>query len=99
MSPPASRAPSTQRDVWLALGFVACAAYLGWAISKQAWVTDDALITFRYVDNLVSGRGLVFNAGERVESFSSPLFVLLLAPLRALKADPFTASKILGSAF
>ena len=29
---------------------------------------DDAFISFRYVDNLVSGHGLVFNPGERVEN-------------------------------
>jgi arabinofuranosyltransferase len=40
---------------------------------------DDGMITMRYADNLVSGRGLVWNSGERVEGFSSPLWVFILA--------------------
>jgi len=50
-----------------------------------AWLLDDAYVYFRYVDNLVMyGRGLVWNAGEFVEGFSSPAWTLLLIPLRAL---------------
>lgn len=40
---------------------------------------DDAMIAMRYADNLVAGRGLVWNPGERVEGFSSPLWVFVLA--------------------
>ena len=40
---------------------------------------DDAMITMRYADNLVAGHGLVWNPGERVEGFSSPLWVFVLA--------------------
>lgn len=42
---------------------------------------DDANIFFRYARNLAEGHGLVWNpGGERVEGFSSPAWVLLLAP-------------------
>jgi hypothetical protein len=44
---------------------------------------DDAMITMRYADNLVQGHGLVWNPGERVEGFSSPLWVFVLAGFRA----------------
>ena len=37
------------------------------AAFRSAWVCDDAFISFRYVDNLEHGLGLVYNAGERVE--------------------------------
>ena len=38
---------------------------------------------FRYVDNWVlAGSGLVYNRGEYVEGFTSPLWVLLLGALR-----------------
>lgn len=40
---------------------------------------DDAMITMRYADNLVAGRGLVWNPGERVEGFSSPVWVFVEA--------------------
>lgn len=42
-------------------------------------ITDDAFISFRYVERLISGQGLTFNAGEAVEGFSNPLWVLWLA--------------------
>ena len=46
----------------------------------HAWGLDDAYISFRYAENLASGNGLVFNAGERVEGYSNFLYTLLLAP-------------------
>lgn len=51
---------------------------------KRTWVGEDAFIFFRYVDNLVHGNGLVFNLGERVEGFTAPLWVLVLAFLRKI---------------
>jgi hypothetical protein len=48
----------------------------------QAWTfrgvrLDDAYITFRYAQNLASGRGFVFNVGQRVMGSTSPGEVLL----------------------
>jgi hypothetical protein len=40
---------------------------------------DDAFISFRYAENLATGRGPVFNPGERVEGYSNPLWTVLLA--------------------
>jgi hypothetical protein len=49
------------------------------------WWIDDAFVYFRYVDNLLFLRiGLVYNAGEYVEGFTSPFWLLALVPLRAL---------------
>lgn len=45
---------------------------------------DDAFIAYRYAENLALGRGMVFNPGERVLGFTSPLHVLLAALLHAL---------------
>ena len=45
----------------------------------RAWVTDDAFITFRYVLNIHAGNGPVFNAGERVQGYTHPLWLWLLA--------------------
>jgi hypothetical protein len=47
-------------------------------------VTDDAYISFRYVERWIEGLGLTFNPGERVEGFSNPLWVGLLAAVRWL---------------
>ena len=45
---------------------------------------DDALITFRYAENLAAGNGFVYNIGERVCGTTTPLFTLLLAGLAVL---------------
>ena len=47
------------------------------AISKR-WTFDDGFIYFRSVDQILAGNGPVFNAGERVESFTSPVWLALL---------------------
>ena len=36
---------------------------------------DDGVHLFRSVDQILAGNGPVFNAGERVESFTSPLWL------------------------
>ena len=37
---------------------------------------EDAFITFRYARNLASGQGLVYNPGEHVMGFTSPLWTV-----------------------
>lgn len=75
---PFTRGPSPAEWLCLALGLA-----LVW---RYRWIFDDAFIYFRYVDNLLFLRaGLVFNAGEYVEGFSSPLHCLLLIALRSLR--------------
>lgn len=54
---------------------------LGTAYSVFAETVDDPYITFRYAANLLAGLGPVFNPGERVEGFTSPLHLLLSALL------------------
>lgn len=46
---------------------------------KTAWVSDDAYITFRSVENLVHHYGPVYNIGERVQTFTHPLWFLVLS--------------------
>lgn len=40
---------------------------------------DDMMISLRYAHQLVSGNGLVWNPGERVEGFTNPLWTLIFA--------------------
>ncbi|MGI8754425.1 MAG: glycosyltransferase family 87 protein [Acidimicrobiales bacterium] len=47
----------------------------GWL---RRWSTDDAFINYRIVDQIRAGNGPVYNAGERVEAFTSPLWLALL---------------------
>ncbi|MBN8549945.1 MAG: hypothetical protein J0M12_11570 [Deltaproteobacteria bacterium] len=44
----------------------------------NAYVCDDAFMIFRSVDNFLSGEGLTWNPGERVQVFTGPLYVLPL---------------------
>lgn len=46
---------------------------------RVLWLGDDGFISFRHAENLVAGHGLVFNAGERVEGITNPLWTLWLA--------------------
>lgn len=48
----------------------------GWS---RRWMCDDAFIDLRVVQQLWAGHGWVFNAGERVEAITNPLWVALLA--------------------
>ena len=48
-------------------------------ILRNAWVCDDAYISFRTVDNFVNGYGLTWNVVERVQSFTNPLWVLFVS--------------------
>ena len=48
---------------------------------RTAWMSDDAYITLRTVDNWVNGYGPTWNVGERVQSFTHPLWMLLLSAL------------------
>ncbi|HEX6850112.1 MAG TPA: hypothetical protein VF139_01805 [Candidatus Polarisedimenticolaceae bacterium] len=62
-------------------------------------VIDDAFIVFRYADHLLAGHGPVFNPGERVEGFTSPLWLLLLAAGRAAGFDYLSLVPAFGVAF
>ncbi|MCB9584053.1 MAG: hypothetical protein H6718_01575 [Polyangiaceae bacterium] len=67
---------------------------------RYFWFMDDAFVYFRYVDNCVFlKRGLVFNPGEYVEGYSSPLWLLLLLPIRATHADWYTSLRVLALVF
>ena len=72
------------------------AIYLG-VIIYTAWVSDDGYITFRSIENWIHGYGLVFNVGERVQTFTHPLWLLLqslLYLLTRLVASPFGLNKL-----
>ncbi len=53
-----------------------------WIWWRNAWITDDAFITFRSIEQLLVGNGLQFNPHERVQAFTHPSWLGLLLPLR-----------------
>ena len=76
---------------WITLGLVAFLAVTVWSYARlnRFNVADDAYISFQYAKNWISGHGLVFNPGERVEGYTNFLWVALVAPLWPLSGhDP-----------
>ena len=59
----------------------------------HSWLSDDIFITFRYVQQLFNGNGLVYNVGEYVEGFTHPLWLIMLIPFYP---NLELASQILG---
>ena len=77
------------------LAFAAGATFF---VYKDAWVSDDAVITFRYVDNLLHGHGAVFNPHDKVQGYTHPLWFLLLTAATVLTADEVYSAVYLGLA-
>ena len=73
------------------LVFAALAAFLALSVAS-AWVCDDAYITFRTVDNLLHGYGLRWNVAERVQVFTHPLWMGILAILGALTGHLYASA-------
>jgi hypothetical protein len=85
---------------WFLLLAICWSAYAGIYIQRSSFVIggeryfclfDDGMISMQYARNLAQGRGLVFNPGERVEGYTNPLWVLLMAAFHLL---PIAASKV-----
>jgi hypothetical protein len=78
-----ARAPS--RVEFALLGCVVAGAVAWWIRFRLATgiVLEDALITFRFAENLAQGHGFAFNPGEPVLGTTTPLLTLVLAGLGA----------------
>ena len=59
-------------------------ALLGLLAWSRRWTSEDAFIYYRIVDQLLAGDGPVFNVGERVEAYTGPLWLGVLAVARAV---------------
>ena len=73
-------APQTDRHLGVARPLVILSAglflfFLAWT----AWIADDAYITFRTIENWFNGFGPRWNVVERVQTFTHPLWMLVLA--------------------
>lgn len=86
-----------RRDV--GSGLVLCALFAAALVAEQREPTpqvDDAYIAYRYAANWLAGHGLVFNPGEYVEGFTSPLWVALVALGMALGVEATLVGHVLG---
>lgn len=57
--------------------------------ATNAWLSDDSYITLRTLDNFVHGYGLRWNIDERVQAYTHPLWLLVLAVPYFLTRDPY----------
>jgi arabinofuranosyltransferase len=55
--------------------------------AKYAWLAEDAFINFRVIDNLRAGEGLIWNPGERVQVFTSVLWMMLTSAVAMLTGE------------
>lgn len=69
---------------------------LAWS---NRFIQDDAFISFRYAENLVQGKGLVYNEGQRVEGYTNFLWTMMIAAGLWLSIDPVLCSQVLGLIF
>jgi arabinofuranosyltransferase len=63
--------PAVLYALWLGLFFL---------LFAKSWVSEDAYITFRVIDNVIHGYGLRWNVAERVQVYTHPLWLLLHLP-------------------
>jgi arabinofuranosyltransferase len=64
---------------------------------RTAWVSDDAYISFRTIENALHGHGLRWNIAERVQTYTHPLWMLLVMLGRAISGEIyFTVLAISG---
>jgi arabinofuranosyltransferase len=62
-------------------------------------IVDDAYIFLRYAKNLSVGIGPVFNAGERVEGYTSPLWLVLVRCLFFIASEPASVVTYVSAAW
>ena len=61
----------------------------------SSWIAEDALISFRVIDNFVNGYGLRWNIDQRVQVYTHPLWLLLNACAYLFTREvPYTATAL-----
>jgi arabinofuranosyltransferase len=76
------------------LGLGLCA--YAWVAWRTAWLSDDAFISLRTAANFLDGHGLTWNVGERVQTFTHPLWLFALIGAHALTSEPFYSTLYLS---
>jgi len=69
---------SSRRRYGAALVALVLTGLAYWHAFTLSWLCDDAFASFRYAQNWARGIGLVFNAHERVEGITNPLWTIAL---------------------
>ncbi len=86
----------TQRDR-RNLAIVILLGLYSFLIYTTAWMSDDAYITLRTIDNFMNGYGLRWNVAYRVQTFTHPLWMMIEAVVYALTREPFLSMMALSA--
>lgn len=86
---------STQSSLWPrarpnllgAAARLAALALFAVVVVRAAWLSDDAYISFRVVENAIGGLGLTWNPAERVQAYTHPLWLFALIGGRLLTGE------------
>ncbi len=62
------------------------------------FLSDDSLISLRYAQRFINGKGLTWNDGHPVEGYSNLLWILIISLLGKLGMNLILAARILGIA-
>ncbi|MBI5868041.1 MAG: glycosyltransferase family 39 protein, partial [candidate division Zixibacteria bacterium] len=90
---------------WAARGLILLAAaviFSGYLANEQTaasglgFSSDDAWIHFRFAQNLISGQGFSYNAGQPVAGSTAPLWTLVCAGFLGILGNPVWAGKLAG---
>jgi arabinofuranosyltransferase len=65
----------------------------------NAWIVDESYITFRTVDNFLNGYGLTWNTGERVQAYTHPMWMFLMAGAAFFTAEYYVTSIVVSLIF
>lgn len=65
---------------------------------RSAWAADDSFIVWRTVENFLQGHGLRWNTAERVQTFTSPLWLMLVTPVAALSGEFYYTPMVISLA-
>jgi len=88
-----------QRSEWQRRALITLIALLAlWHAARYDFFCDDAFIALRYAKNLAEHGELSYNLGQRVEGFTSPLWVLLLSATRIAGIPLPSAAQLLAGA-
>ncbi|MCX8064724.1 MAG: hypothetical protein N3G21_06070 [Candidatus Hydrogenedentes bacterium] len=86
--------PDEKTRWYLALTFTSLAFSI--VMVRNAWLNDDAYITFRVVDNFVNGYGLRWNVDERVQAYTNPLWLFVVSALYFFTREMYLTSILLS---
>ncbi len=84
--------PHKDTQIYLALSLGIFTVYwIAWS-----WLSDDAYITLRTVDNFINGYGLRWNVAERVQAYTHPLWMLLISSAAYLTKEVYFSTYIIS---